>query len=97
MNAVLYAVLCKCCGNWIHGRCAKIKRVTNGLTTDFECRKYKGIHENVEEQKEKFHDNVSTVTKFSYLGGKINKGGGCEAAVTSRTRLGLARLRDSQD
>ena len=32
------AVLCKSCGNWIHGRCARIKGVTNRLAIDFKCR-----------------------------------------------------------
>ena len=47
------AVLCKSCEDWIHGRCAKIKRVTNSLSIDLRCRKCIGYHENVENQKEK--------------------------------------------
>ena len=31
---MISAVLCKYCGNWIHGRCAKIKMVTNRLAID---------------------------------------------------------------
>ena len=38
------AVLCKSCGNSIHGTCAKIKRVTNRLAIDYKCRKCKGYH-----------------------------------------------------
>ena len=38
---MLNAVLCKSCGNWIHGRCAKITRVTNRLAIDYKCRKCK--------------------------------------------------------
>ena len=34
-KAMLNAVLCISCGNWIHGKCAKIKRVTNRLAIDF--------------------------------------------------------------
>ena len=33
---MLSAVLCKSCGNWIHGRCAKIKRATNWLAIDLD-------------------------------------------------------------
>ena len=44
------AVLCKSCGNWIHGRCAQIKSATNRLATDFKCRKCKRHHKNVEYQ-----------------------------------------------
>ena len=45
-NAVLY----KSCGNWIHGRCAKIKMVTNRLTIDLKHRKCKGYHKDIENQ-----------------------------------------------
>ena len=30
-------VLCVKCGKWIHGRCAKVKRVTPRLGRDFVC------------------------------------------------------------
>ena len=50
------AVLRKFCGNLIHVRCAKIKRVTNRLGIDLRCRKHKGHDKNVEDQKEKLHD-----------------------------------------
>ena len=49
---MIYTVLCKSCGNWIHGRCAKTKRVTNRLAIDVKRMKCKGHHENVEDQKE---------------------------------------------
>ena len=62
-KTMLNAVLCKYCGNWIHGRCAKIKRVTNRLAIDFRCRKCKGFHKNVD-LKEKLHDDMETVTEF---------------------------------
>ena len=50
------------CGNYIHGRCARIKRITNILAIDFKCRKCKGYHKNVEDQNEELHDDVETVT-----------------------------------
>ena len=65
----------------------KDKRVTNRLAIDFKCRKCKGCHKNVDDQGEKLHDYVKTVTDFSYLGDRINSGG-CEADLISRTRLG---------
>ena len=40
---------------------------------------------------------METVTELTYLGDRINSGGGCEAAVTSRIRLGWAKLRECQD
>ena len=59
LNAVLY----KSCGNWKHGRCTKIKSVTNRLAIDPKCRKCKGYPENVEDQKEELHDDAETVTE----------------------------------
>ena len=38
------SVLCTSCGNWIHGKCAKIERVAIRLPIDFKCRKCKGYH-----------------------------------------------------
>ena len=52
-KTMLNAILCKSCGNWIHGRCAKIKMVTNRLVMDFICRKCKGHHKNEEDKMEK--------------------------------------------
>ena len=46
---------------------------------------------------EKLHDDVKTVIEFSYLGDRISSGGGCVAAVTSRTRLGWVKFRECQD
>ena len=79
------ALLCKSCGNWIHGRCAKIKIVTNTLAIYLKCRKCNGYHKNVG-QEEKLHKDEETVTDFSYLGDRIYSGGGCEVTVTFRTR-----------
>ena len=31
------SALCTKCGNWVHGRCAKIKRVTARLVMHFVC------------------------------------------------------------
>ena len=48
-------------------------------------------------KEEKLNDNVETVTDGSYLGDRKNSGGGCEAAVKSRTRQGWVDFRDCQD
>ena len=40
---------------------------------------------------------METVTEFSYLIDRINFGGGYEAVVTSRTRIGWLKFRDCQD
>ena len=43
------AVSCQSCGNWIHGRCAKMKMVANILAIDLRCRKFKWHHKSVED------------------------------------------------
>ena len=74
-KTMLNAVLCKSCGNWIHGTCVSIKRMTNTLAIDLKCRKCKRCHENVEDNKENLHDNNETATYYSYIGVRINSGG----------------------
>ena len=64
------------CGNWIHGRCAKFKRMTNTLAIDFKCRKCNGYHENVEDKDDKLRDDVETAINISYLGDRMYSGGG---------------------
>ena len=39
------SVLCTKCGNWVHGKCAKIRRATARLAMHFVCLKCKGIME----------------------------------------------------
>ena len=41
--------------------------------------------------------DVETVTASSYQGDRINSGSGCEAAGTSRTRIGWAKFRECKD
>ena len=53
----------------------------------------KGILETVE-QEEKLCDKVETVRGLTYLGDRVRASGGCEAAVTARTRCGLVKLRE---
>ena len=33
-------------------------------------------------------DGVVTVSKFSYVGDRLNANGGCKTAVTARTKIG---------
>ena len=39
-------------------------------------------------------EEVETVSKFTYLSDRVNAGGGCEAAVTARTRCGWVKFRE---
>ena len=42
---------------------------------------------------EKLCNEVETVNGFCYLGDRLNVSGGCEAAVTTRVRIGWVRFR----
>ena len=39
-------------------------------------------------------DKVETVREFTYLGDRESASGGCEAAVTTRTRCGRSKSRE---
>ena len=49
--------------------------------------------ENFKGPDEKLCDGVETVSKFTYLGDRLNATGGCETAVTARSRIGWMRFR----
>ena len=88
------SLLCTKCGSWVHGKCAKIKRVTARLTMHFVCSKCNGIMEGTMDSIEKLCDEMETVNGFFYLGDRLNASGGCEAAVTARVRIGWVRFRE---
>ena len=88
------SVLCTKCGNWVHGKCVKIKRATARLAMHFVCLKFKGIMEGTMNSIEKLYNEVETINRFCYLGDRINASGGCEAAVTARVRIGWVRFRE---
>ena len=46
------------------------------------------------EQEVKLCDEVETVCEFTYLGDRVSASGGCEAAVTARTRCVWVKLRE---
>ena len=88
------SVLCTKCGNWVHRRCAKIKRATARLAMHFVCLKCKRIMEGTMDSIKKLCDEVETVKGFCYLVDRLNASGGCEAAVTARVRIGWVRFRE---
>ena len=61
------SVLCTKCGNWVHGKCAKIKRATSRLAMHFVCLKCKGIMEGTMDSIEKLCDEEERVNGFCYL------------------------------
>ena len=90
------SVMCTKCGKWVHGRCAKMKRVTSTLAKSFVCElrvyKIEGIVEPGE--KLSFFEQVDFVKSFCYLGDRLNASGGSEAVVTARTRIGWIKFRE---
>ena len=78
----------------IHGKCAKIKRVTQSLARGFVCGSCEKRDEGMVEPVVKLCDEVETVKEFCYLGDRINVSGGCGAAVTARARFGWVKFRE---
>ena len=46
------------------------------------------------EQEETLCDELETACEFTYLGDRVRAGGGCEAAVTVRSRCGWVKFRE---
>ena len=80
------SVLCRACGKWVHARCTEKKKVSVYVNKNF-----KGSAD------EKLCDGVETVSKFTYLGDRLNATGGCETAVTARLRIGCMKFRECSE
>ena len=68
-----------------HDGCAAKKRLCFQSFLYSNC---KGNIGEAVEQEKNLCDKVEAVRKFTYLGDWVSAGGGCEAAVTARTRCG---------
>ena len=77
----------------IHGRCAKVKRVTLELGRDFVGGGCKKQVDRLVEPMEELYVEVETVRGFCYLGDRVNASGGCKAAVTARARIGCMKFK----
>ena len=69
----------------------------NSFSRNIKCRKCEGSIGDVVEQEEMLCDEVETVREFAYLGERVSVGGGCEAALTARTRCGLVMFGEYSD
>ena len=87
-------VLCVQCGMWIHGRCVRVKKVTAKLWVYFACGKCHGSIGEAVEQEDKLCGGVETGMEFTYLCDRMSASGGCEAAVTARTRHVWIKFRE---
>ena len=72
----------------------KTKRDTARLAMHFVCSKCQGIIEGTVDLIEKLCDEVETVNKFCYLEDRLNFRGDCEAAVTTRVRIGVVGFKE---
>ena len=83
------SVLCTTCGKWVHARCTDKKKVAVYLNKNFVCKKCRSVVKNFKGPADKkLCDGVETVSKFTYVGDRLNATGGCETAVTARSRIG---------
>ena len=87
MGVLAHPVLCVKCGKWFHSRCAGVKTVAPKCSRDVAFRICGGSIGMAVVQEERLCDGVETVREFTYLGGTVSVGGGCETAVTSRAGL----------
>ena len=69
-----------------------MKRVIPNFTKNLYAENVRGILERQWSSKRSYA--VETVWEFTYLGDRVGVGGGCEAAVTARTRCGWVNLRE---
>ena len=65
----------------VHGRCAKVKRVTLKLGRNFVCGRCKKQANELVGSVEELCEEVETVKSLCYLGDRVNASGSCEAAV----------------
>ena len=93
------SVMCTKCGKWVHGRCAKMKRVTSTMAKGFVCELCVNTKEGIVEPGEEisFFDQIDFVKSFCYLGDRLNVSGGSEAAGTARTRIGWIKFRACEE
>ena len=92
-----YSVLCTACGKWVRARCTNTKKAAVYLNKNFVCKKCRSVVKNFKESDEILCDGVETVRKFCYLGDRLTATGGCETAVTARTKLGWMKFRECSE
>ena len=92
------SVLCRACGKWVHVRCTEKKKVSVYVNKNFVCKKCRSVVNNFKgSADEKLCDGVETVSKFTYLGDRLNATGGCKTAVTARSRIGWMKFRECSE
>ena len=91
------SVLCRACSKWVHARCTEKKKVSVYVNKNFVRKKCRSVVNNFKgSADEKLCDGVETVSKFTYLGDRYATGG-CETAVTARSRIGWMKFRECSE
>ena len=89
------SVLCTACGKRVHARCMDKKKGSVYLNKNFVCKKCRSVVKNFKGPDGKLCGGVETVSKFTYLGDRLNAAtGGCETAVTAISRIGWIKFRE---
>ena len=97
-RAMSNSVLCTACGKWVHARCTEKKKLAVYLNKNFVCKKCRSVVNNFKgSADEKLCDGVETVSKFTYLRDRLNATGGCETAVTARSRIAWMKFRECSE
>ena len=94
------SVLCTECGKWVHAskmHGTNKKKFAVYLNKNFVCKKCTSVVKNFKGPDEKLCDGLETITKFTYLGDRLNTTGGCEIAVTARSRIGWIKFRECSE
>ena len=76
---------------------ARIRRKLQFILKVLFVKKDKSVVKYFKRPDEILCDGVETVIKFSYLGDRLNATGGCETAVTARTRIGWMKFRECSE
>ena len=85
---IVNSVLCTKCGQWIHERCSKLKKVAPSAARFFICCKCDKVTNGVGEVQQEVMCDEMKIVPFCYLDDWLNVSGECEAAVATRTTVG---------
>ena len=92
------SVLCTAWGKWVYARCTDKNIVSVYVNKNFVCKKCRSVVKNFKgSADEKLCDGVETVSKFTYLGERLNATGGCETVVTARSISGWMKFRECSE
>ena len=92
------SILCHGCKKWIHKRCSGVKGSLCNASQSFICRCCKVDRPITDGLNTDLHLDIGNgvwlekVHKFCYLGDMLNADGGCDSAVTAKSRICLEKV-----